>query len=47
MLFWRDNYGKFFSDVEFDKVLGFLKTKEKEDRGERLKEIDNWLSLLS
>jgi len=40
MLFWRDNYGKFFSDLEFDKVLDNLKTKEKEDRGERLKEID-------
>tara|TARA_B100000965_G_scaffold129570_1_gene107863 strand:- start:391 stop:1146 length:756 start_codon:yes stop_codon:yes gene_type:complete len=47
MLFWKENYKNFFSETKFNEILRYLEIKEKEDKGQRLKEIDNWLSFLT
>ena len=47
MRFWKDNYKNFFSEIEFNEILKYLESKEKEDKGQRLQELSNWLSLLS
>ena len=47
MLYWKSNYKLFFSENEFNEILKYLKVKEREDKGQRLIEIGNWLSLLS
>ena len=47
MRFWKENYKNFFSEIEFNEILKYLESKEKEDKGQRLQELSNWLSLLS
>jgi len=47
MKFWKENYKNFFSEIEFNEILKYLESKEKEDKGQRLQELSNWLSLLS
>ena len=47
MKFWKENYKNFFSEFEFNEILKHLESKEKEDKGQRLQELSNWLSLLS
>ena len=47
MLYWKSNYKIFFSEIEFNEILKYLKAKEREDKGQRLIEIINWLSFLS
>ena len=44
MIFWRNNYTAYFTEDEFDKKILSLKKKEEEDLGNRLIEINNWLS---
>ena len=47
MRFWKNNYKEFFSEFEFSELLKYLEDKEKEDKGQRLIEIENWLSTLN
>ena len=47
MKFWKENYKNFFSEIEFNEILKYLESKEKEDKGQRLQELSNWLSFLS
>ena len=47
MKFWKENYKNFFSEIEFNEILKYLEIKEKEDKGQRLQELSNWLSFLS
>ena len=43
----QNNYKEFFSEFEFSELLKYLEDKEKEDKGQRLIEIENWLSTLN
>lgn len=47
MIFWRQQYQQFFSNLEFNNLIETLNNKENKDFGQRLIEINNWLKLLS
>ncbi len=47
MIFWKENYKNIFTETEFDELIKYLNNKEKEDKGQRLIEINNWLTSLS
>ena len=43
MIFWKENYKAIYSQVEFNKLIEFLRTKELNDNGNRLIELKNWI----